>query len=204
MRAMTSVQIGCLSENTAFLVHHDGGEFDLIYRTYFDLVHRICLRMLRDPAEAEDATQDVFVRVFCKMHTFRGKCALSSWLYRVTTNLVFMRFRKAKRDRAWLNDTDSGLYGELCSQLTNSNGLVSRLDLQSAVDMLPRGYKTVFILHDVHGYEHKEIAEICRYSVGNSKSQLYKARKRLRTLLGDDHLGNSHQVSMARISHLPQ
>lgn len=204
MRAATSAQIGRSSGNTVFLMPQDRGEFDLIYRTYFDLVHRICLRMLRDPVEAEDATQDIFVRAFCKMHTFRGECALSSWLYRVATNLVFMRFRNAKRDRAWLNDTGSGSCSEICSQLPNSNGLISRIDLQSAVDMLPRGYKTVFILHDVRGYDHKEIAEICRYSVGNSKSQLHKARKRLRTLLGDDRPRNSHQVSTPRISHLPQ
>jgi RNA polymerase sigma-70 factor (ECF subfamily) len=168
------------------LVHRGDREaFALIYRSYSELVHRICLRMLRDPAEAEDAAQDVFVRVFLKINTFRGESAFSSWLYRLTTNIALMRLRKKKR--SWMPprerklDTDSS--SEIDAPDLHVTDVFCRIDLQAAIDVLPDGYKAAFILHDVHGYGHKEIAEIFGYSVGNSKSQLHKARRRLRKLL---------------------
>ncbi len=167
----------------------DANAFEFIYRSYSDFVHRICLRMLRDPAEAEDAAQDVFVCVFHKINTFRGESAFSSWLYRLTTNSVLMRFRKNKRKHKWIpleeerRDEDGGC-GEISAQDLNLSGLLDRIDLQSAIELLPNGYKSVFVLHDIQGYAHTEIAEISGHSIGNSKSQLHKARLRLRKLLG--------------------
>jgi RNA polymerase sigma-70 factor (ECF subfamily) len=160
--------------------------FEHVYRANSDLVRRICLRMLRDPIEAEDAAQDVFVHVLLKLHTFRGEAALSSWLYRLTTNLVLMRFRKNAQKhsplRAFLDD-DGDLHGDIGKADLHLNGVVDRVDLQKAIDLLPDGYRAVFVLHDIQGYAHSEIAERLEYSVGNSKSQLHKARSRLRKLL---------------------
>jgi len=158
-----------------------------VFKVNGELIRRICLRMLRDPIEAEDAAQDVFVHVLRKLHTFRGDSALSSWLYRLTTNLVLMRFRKNRHKnyslRGLLED-DGELLGILAKPDLYLQGVIDRVDIQAAIDMLPRGYKTVFILHDIQGYAHKEIAELLGYSVGNSKSQLHKAHRHLRKLLG--------------------
>lgn len=163
--------------------------FEFIYRSYCEFVHRICLRMLRDPIEAEDATQDVFVCVFRKINTFRGESAFSSWLYRLTTNSILMRFRKNKHRNAWISleehrEEESASCSEIGTRDTNLSGVLDRIDLQTAIDVLPDGYKTAFVLHDIHGYDHHEIAKMFGRSAGNSKSQLHKARHRLRKLLG--------------------
>jgi RNA polymerase sigma-70 factor, ECF subfamily len=174
-----------LSEAIRLAHKGDSEAFALIYRNYSGLVHRICLRMLRDPAEAEDAVQDAFVRVFLKVSTFRGESAFSSWLYRLTTNVALMRLRKNKRSwsRPKERRLDPDLSGEIDVPDLHVTDLFGRIDLQAAIDILPDGYKAAFILHDIHGYEHKEIAEIFGYSVGNSKSQLHKARRQLRKSL---------------------
>jgi RNA polymerase sigma-70 factor (ECF subfamily) len=160
--------------------------FELVYKANSELVHRICSRMLRNPIEAEDAAQDVFVQVFLKLHTFRGESALSSWLYRLTTNLVLMRFRKQKNERPVCEflDDDRALHCDVGKPDLHLTGAVDRVDLQAAIDRLPDGYRAVFVLHDVQGYAHKEIANLFGYSIGNSKCQLHKARRRLRKLLG--------------------
>jgi len=181
-----------LSEAIRLVHQGDREAFAFIYRSHSELVRRVCLRMLRDPAEAEDAAQDVFFRVFLKINTFRGESAFSSWLYRLTTNIVLMRFRRNKHNWTSLgectaDDSDPG--SEIGAPDPHLSGLPARIDLQAAIDVLPDGYKAAFILHDVHGYDHKEIAEIFGYSVGNSKSQLHKARRRLRTLLADISTG---------------
>jgi len=168
-------------------IRDDTRAFEFAYRSYFDFVRNICLRMLRDPVEAEDAAQDVFVCVLCKLNTFRGEAAFSSWLYRLTTNSVLMRFRRKRYTRVpWEEPKEDD--NESCTEIgapdLNMSGLLDRIDLQSAIDVLPKGYKTAFLLHDVEGYEHREIAEMRGNSVGNSKSQLHKARLKLRKLLG--------------------
>lgn len=165
----------------------DAGAFDLIYRSCYDYVHRICLCMLRDPAEAEDAVQDVFVCVFCKIHTFRGESAFSTWLYRLTKNSILMRFRKNKHPLLPLQEPreDEG-YSQCEIGLPDSHlrSSLDRIDLLAALSLLPRGYKRAVVLHDIHGYGHREIGRMFGYSTGNSKSQLHKAHLRLRTLLG--------------------
>jgi RNA polymerase sigma-70 factor, ECF subfamily len=171
----------------AIRLFHRGDEeaFASIYRSYFELVRRICLRMLRDQAEAEDAAQDAFLQVFLKINTFRGESAFSSWLYRLTTNVALMRLRKNKRfwspPKGRKLDLDSS--NEINVSDPHVTDVFGRIDLQAAIHVLPDGYKAAFILHDVHGYGHREIAELFGYSVGNSKSQLHKARRRLRKLL---------------------
>jgi RNA polymerase sigma-70 factor, ECF subfamily len=160
--------------------------FERVYKANSELVRRICLRMLRDPVEAEDAAQDVFVCVLLKLHTFRGESALSSWLYRLTTNLVLMRFRKNNHKQVPLRELlagDGEVLGDIGKPDLYLDGVVDRVDLQAALDQLPDGYRAVFVLHDVQGFAHEEIAKRFGYSVGNSKSQLHKARRRLRELL---------------------
>jgi RNA polymerase sigma-70 factor (ECF subfamily) len=166
----------------------DSSAFELIYRLHSRLVYSICLRMLRDPFEAEDLTQETFVLLLRKIHTFRGESAFSSWLYKLTTNLVLMRFRKKVSQSESLDEISANAEsGETISELGQPDlylsGLFDRINLQAAINLLPAGCKTTFILHDVEGYEHKEIAGILGCSVGNSKSQLHRARKRLRKLL---------------------
>ena len=160
--------------------------FEDIYSTYQQIVRGICLRMLRDPIEAEDATQDVFSRVLLKLHTFRGESALSSWLYRVTTNLVLMRFRKNKCNPLLLTGSlDDNLIPQMrvagpdrCLEWATD-----RIDLEAAISRLPRGTRRVFVLHDIEGYRHREIASHFGCSIGTSKSQLHKARRHLCKLL---------------------
>jgi RNA polymerase sigma-70 factor, ECF subfamily len=188
MRRFKSRKAANLCADKAIRSFNEGDiqAFESIYRSYCEFVHRICLRMLRDPAEAEDAAQDVFVCVFRKINTFRGQSAFSSWLYRLTTNSVLMRFRKKKHKCVPLegrDDDDDASYSEIGAVDLNLSGVLDRIDLQSAIAVLPNGYKTAFVLHDVQGYEHREIAKMFGYSTGNSKSQLHKARIRLRSLL---------------------
>jgi len=140
-------------------------------------------------AEAEDLTQEAFLQLFRKIATFRGESAFSTWLHRLSVNVVLMRLRKKSGTETSLEevtepDEDSGgPRRDFGGPDLRLSGSIDRVNLQRAVDQLPPGYKSVFVLHDVQGYEHNEIAEIMSCSIGNSKSQLHKARMRLRELL---------------------
>jgi RNA polymerase sigma-70 factor (ECF subfamily) len=167
----------------------DEAAFEGLYQMHSRRVYALCLRMVGDPVEAEDLTQEAFLQLFRKIHTFRGESAFSSWLHRLTANIVLMRFRKKRLAAVSLDeltrpDEDrerpSIEFGAPDLRLV---GVFDRVNLQTAVGQLPEGYKSMFLLHDVHGFEHNEIATMLGCSVGNSKSQLHKARKRLRELL---------------------
>jgi RNA polymerase sigma-70 factor (ECF subfamily) len=145
--------------------------------------------MVGRTAEAEDLTQEAFLQLFRKIATFRGESAFSTWLHRLTVNVVLMKLRKKTIPESSLEeitepDEESGGprrdFGALDNLLSGS---VDRINLQRAVEQLPPGYRSVFELHDIQGYEHNEIAGIMGCSIGNSKSQLHKARTRLRELL---------------------
>ena len=145
--------------------------------------------MVGNTAEAEDLTQEAFLQLFRKIATFRGESAFSTWLHRLAVNVVLMKLRKKSGKETSLEqvtepDEESGTprrdFGTMDLRLSGS---LDRVNLQRAVDQLPPGYKAAFILHDVQGYEHNEIAEMLGCSIGNSKSQLHKARMRLRDLL---------------------
>jgi RNA polymerase sigma-70 factor (ECF subfamily) len=145
--------------------------------------------MVGNTAEAEDLTQEAFLQLFRKIATFRGESAFSTWLHRLAVNVVLMKLRKKSGKETSLEqvtepDEESGTprrdFGTVDLRLSGS---LDRVNLQRAVDQLPPGYKAAFILHDVQGYEHNEIAEMLGCSIGNSKSQLHKARMRLRDLL---------------------
>ena len=143
--------------------------------------------MTGNTAEAEDLTQEAFLQLFRKISTFRGESAFSTWLHRLAVNVVLMHLRKKGLQQISLDEVDTSQdepikrdYGSDDRRLTGS---VDRIGLQKAIADLPPGYRAVFVLHDVEGYEHNEIAEIMKCSVGNSKSQLHKARMKLRERL---------------------
>jgi RNA polymerase sigma-70 factor, ECF subfamily len=178
----------------------DAAAFETIYQLHSRRVYALCLRMIGDPVEAEDLTQEAFLQLFRKIQTFRGESAFSSWLHRLTANIVLMRFRK-KRPAAISLEELTGSDNqkdrpalEIGAPDLRLTGLFDRFNLHAALDQLPHGYKSMFLLHDVHGYEHKEIASMLGCSVGNSKSQLHKARKRLRELLNEVCHYVSHQL----------
>ncbi|MDE2757728.1 MAG: RNA polymerase sigma factor [Acidobacteriota bacterium] len=167
----------------------DPQAFEVLYNMHKRRVYSLCLRMVRDPAEAEDLSQEAFMQLFRKIGTFRGDSAFSTWLHRLTVNIILMRIRKKGLVQVSLDqDRDDGQdlppreYG---SEDIDLLGLVDRITLEKAIAALPKGYRTVFVLHDIEGYEHNEIARIMGCSVGNSKSQLFKARLKLRSLLAE-------------------
>jgi RNA polymerase sigma-70 factor, ECF subfamily len=166
----------------------DADAFASLFHTHKTRIYSICLRMTNNTAEAEDLTQDAFMQVFRKLATFRGDSALSTWLYRIAVNTVLMHFRKKALRQVSLDEPynqDARLvrreYGSKDDRLS---GCVDRIALARAIRELPDGYRTIFLLHEVEGYEHQEIAELLDCSVGNSKSQLHKAKLRIRELLG--------------------
>jgi RNA polymerase sigma-70 factor, ECF subfamily len=167
----------------------DSGAFETIYRQHSRRVYALCLRMLRDPTEAEDLVQDVFVLLFRKIHTFRGESAFSTWLHRLAVNLVLMRLRKKSPPTvsievtADLDDESRSPSIDIGAPDLLLEGSIDRVSLERCIGQLPAGYRAIFVLHDIQGYQHNEIAEIVGRSVGDSKSQLHKARMRLRELL---------------------
>ncbi len=167
----------------------DATAFERIYRLHSRRVYALCLRMVGNTAEAEDLTQEAFLQLFRKIHTFRGESAFSTWLHRLAVNVVLMRLRKKSLPETSLEETTEpdeeagGPRKEVGGPDLLLTGSIDRVNLERAIEQLPPGYKSVFLLHDVQGYEHNEIAEIMGCSIGNSKSQLHKARMRLRELL---------------------
>jgi RNA polymerase sigma-70 factor (ECF subfamily) len=158
--------------------------FDELYSKHYRRVYSICLRMTGNVAEAEDLTQEVFIQLHRKLDSFRGESAFTTWLHRLTVNQVLMHFRK-RSVRSELT-TDDGEMPDSVDPVTinpEAMPIVDRIGLESAIAQLPRGYRTVFVLHDVEGYEHEEIARILGCSAGTSKSQLHKGRMKLRRLL---------------------
>ncbi len=158
--------------------------FEELFKLHHGKVYAVCLRMTGNTAEAEDLTQEVFVQVFRKLDTFRGESAFTTWLHRLTVNHVLMHFRKNRRRKEQLTED-----GELPEQVIKARNVITnfpildRLALDEAIVQLAPGYRAVFILHDVEGLQHIEIANILGCSVGTSKSQLHKARMKMRCLL---------------------
>lgn len=162
----------------------DMAAFEELYARHHGRVYSVCLRMTANTAEAEDLTQEVFIQLYRKVGSFRGESAFTTWLHRMAVNQVFMHFRKRRVKMA--QKTADGEVPEQVVLGTERPGrmpVVDRLALDEALAELPPGYRTVFVLHDVEGYEHEEVARILGIAVGTSKSQLHKARMRLRKLL---------------------
>src|SRR5688572_1724614 len=158
--------------------------FERIYHRHHQRVYALCLRMVRNVSQAEDLTQEVFVQLHRKLHTFRGDASISTWLYRLTVNQVLMHLRKpiVKSERT----TDDGSTPTQIAKGTecpDRMAVLDRIALNEAIALLAPGYRMVLILHDVEGYEHGEISKMLGCAVGTSKSQLHKARLKLRALL---------------------
>lgn len=171
-------------ELTQLAAKGDMVAFEEVYQRHHRRVYSICLRMLQNAFEAEDLTQDVFIQLYRKIGSFRGDSAFTTWLHRMTVNQVLMHFRK--RNVKFEKTTEEG---ETPDQIVAGTAdplrmpIVDKIALEIAIDQLPTGYKNVFVLHDVEGFEHEEVARILGCSVGTSKSQLHKARLKLRKLL---------------------
>ncbi len=177
--------------------------FEELFKLYNGKVYSVCLRMTGNTAEAEDLSQEVFVQVFRKLDTFRGESAFTTWLHRLTVNHVLMYFRKTRSRREQL--TEDGEMPELTIKGQNvlaSMPLLDRLALDEAIGQLSPGYRAVFLLHDVEGLQHTEIAHILGCSVGTSKSQLHKARLKMRRLLRQQ-THHSHGATRSPRINLP-
>ena len=166
----------------------DAQAFQALYDKHRRRVYSLCLRMTANTAEAEDLTQEAFLQLYRKIATFRGESAFSTWLHRLSVNVVLMHLRKKSLPAVSLEETTQGGEDDTPKKDFGAEdlalaGSIDRLQLQRAVNDLPPGYRTIFVLHDVEGYEHNEIAAIVGCSIGNSKSQLHKARMKLRDLL---------------------
>jgi RNA polymerase sigma-70 factor, ECF subfamily len=166
----------------------DSNAFGALFEAHRSRIYSVCLRMTSNAAEAEDLTQDAFLQAFRKIAKFRGDSAFSTWLHRIAVNTVLMHFRKNSLSQISLDEPYSDSEGskirrEYGTRDKGLAGCVDRVALARAMKDLPPGYRTIFLLHEVEGYEHQEIAEMLSCSVGNSKSQLYKAKLRFRELL---------------------
>jgi len=175
--------------------------FDELYRKHYRRVYSICLRMTGNMTEAEDLTQEVFIQLARKIASFRGESAFTTWLHRLTVNQVLMHFRKRSvRSELVGTEKDISEILEDCEQLPSYRSnlqhrkirakmadeipmMAENLWLKKAIAQLPNGYRTIFVMHDVEGYSHEEIAKILDRSTGTTKSQLHKARMKLRRLL---------------------
>ncbi|HEX8174182.1 MAG TPA: RNA polymerase sigma factor [Pyrinomonadaceae bacterium] len=162
----------------------DTEAFEEIYRRYHRVVYAVALRMTGNREDAEDLTQDSFISLLRKIGSFRGEATFVSWLYRLTVNQVLMHFRR-RRSRPEDQTSDGEIHEPRYSLARpfNSNPLIDRIAIERAVQQLPQGYRTTFILYDVEGHEHEEIARMMKRTAGTSKSQLHKARARLREML---------------------
>lgn len=158
--------------------------FEQLYRDHHGRVYAVCLRMTADPGRAEELTQDVFLRAWSKLSSFRGDAAFSTWLHRLTVNVVLGERRsQGKRWARLVMSEDMAPYEDRdrsASHRTAGTGM----DLEAAISALPEGARTVFVLYEVEGYRHEEIAEMTGTAVGTSKAQLHRARRLLREALG--------------------
>lgn len=162
--------------------------FERLYERHHRRVYSLCLRMTANAAEAEDLSQEVFIQLHRKVGSFRGESQFTTWLHRLTVNQVLMHFRKrGVRLEQTTDDGETPAQVVVGTEDASRMPVVDRIALERAVSELPPGYRSVFVLHDVEGREHEEVARMLGCSVGTSKSQLHKARMKLRTLLKKRH-----------------
>jgi len=167
----------------------DEQAFATLFERHKKRVYAVCVLMTKDTAEAEDLTQEAFLQVFRTIGAFRGDAAFSTWLYRIAVNTVLMKLRRQKSKAAVfslsepISPDSSSLTHDLGRKDLRLTGTIDRIALRRAIQALPDGCRTIFALHEIEGYQHHEIAELLHCSVGNSKSQLHKAKLKLRDLL---------------------
>jgi len=182
----------------------DKEAFSTLYETHRRKVYSICLRITGEPFEAEDCAQEAFLQCFLQLSTFRGDSALSTWLHRLTVNVVLMRLR-ANRQRPMSvelgpsseHSGETSLLNLLPVEDMQLTGTIDRIAIGRALGKLPNGYRTVFLLHDVKGMAHSEIARNLGCTIGTSKSQLHQARLQLRQFLRRSTVRRRHQRTKA-------
>ena len=166
----------------------DLGAFEELYRAHAGKLFSVACRMLGNTADAEDLLQEIFLSAHTKLDGFRGEAALGTWLYRLATNhcLDYLRSRAARTDQLTdVLDDEPGYFTAGSPGLAEQT--VTKMDLERALARLPEGCRAAFVLHDVQGLEHREVAEALGIAEGTSKSQVHKARHRLRALLSERH-----------------
>lgn len=182
----TTIDLGSVPDNTLARAAANGDmtAFERLYERHNRRVYSLCLRMTQNVAEAEDLAQEAFIQLFRKIGSFRGDSAFTTWLHRLTVNQVLMHFRKrsVKLERT-TEDGETPVQVVRGTENPNAMPVLDRIALDRALAQLPPGYRTVFVLHDIEGHEHEEIARMLGVAVGTSKSQLHKARLKLRKLL---------------------
>ena len=162
----------------------DRQSFEQLYQRHNQRVYSLCLRMTANVAEAEDLAQEVFIQLYRKIGSFRGDSAFTTWLHRMTVNQVLMHFRKRRvKVEHTTEEGETPVRTVTGTENPNRMPVVDKIALDRAIAQLPPGYRAIFVLHDVEGYEHEEIGRMMRIAVGTSKSQLHKARMKLRGLL---------------------
>lgn len=154
--------------------------FESLYRANAPAVYALCRRMVGDEREARELVQDVFVRAWEKLRSFRGQSSLATWVHRLAVNVVLSRLRTTRRDALrMIDDDDDAVYGSR----TIDRQLDARMDIDAAVQRLPAGARTVFLLHDMQGYSHDEISQMTGIAAGTARAQLFRARRTLIRLL---------------------
>ena len=179
--ALTHDRLEAVGRENRDAVQAAGGDalaFERLYSSHLGRIHGLVRRMA-GPGDADEITQDVFVRAWQKLGTFRGESAFSTWLHRLAVNVVVERFRSAATKRAKLHD-DGVVLEALPSRTERPD---RRMQLDAALEHLPHGARQIFVLHDVEGYKHDEIASMLAISSGTSKAQLHRARMLLRKRL---------------------
>jgi RNA polymerase sigma-70 factor (ECF subfamily) len=158
----------------------DVDAFELVYRAHASAIHALCRRMCGDDAEARELVQDVFVRAWERLPSFRGQSALATWMHRLAVNVVLEKWRTAKREALRMLDDPDGL--ELDASAAPPD-LDTAMDVAEATAKLPGGARIVFVLHDIEGYSHDEIATMTGIAAGTSRAQLFRARRALARML---------------------
>ncbi|MGA7908261.1 MAG: sigma-70 family RNA polymerase sigma factor [Candidatus Sulfotelmatobacter sp.] len=166
----------------------DEQAFATLFELHKKRVYSVCLLMTKDVAEAEDLTQEAFLQVFRTIGTFRGDAAFSTWLYRIAVNTVLMKLRRQKSKAVFslsepISPDSPSLSHDIGMKDSRLAGTIDRIALLRAIEALPEGCRTIFALHEIEGYQHHEIAQLLDCSIGNSKSQLHKAKLKMRDLL---------------------
>jgi RNA polymerase sigma-70 factor, ECF subfamily len=169
------------TSDVALAAAGDRQAFERLYRTHSNRVYSLCARMSGSRTKGEELTQDVFVRTWEKLPQFRGESAFSTWLHRLAVNVVLnARKTDSKRDSRTEESEDGD---DKWDEAARAPMHLERMDLKRAIDRLPAGARKVFVLHDIEGYKHEEIAEMCGITAGGSKAQLHRARLLLREAL---------------------
>jgi RNA polymerase sigma-70 factor, ECF subfamily len=184
IRELTSFpQSPSADSDVALAAAGDRRAFERLYRANVSRVYSVCARMMADRTRAEELTQDVFVRAWDKLHLFRGESSFSTWLHRLTVNVVLNARKSDGRLRSKFEETDEELGLDSLPGITSMIGAGEMLDIEAAIAKLPPGARKVFVLHDVEGFKHEEIAEQLGVTTGATKAQLHRARLLLRQTL---------------------